>query len=77
MTDPIRARLDYLLGEADLGAPELHDALRAVLDLHRPEPVKPHVYCVECTDDESAFGGVFHPCNTVRAIAESLGVSND
>lgn len=33
--EAIRGRLDYLLGEADLGAPELHDALRAVLDVLR------------------------------------------
>jgi hypothetical protein len=63
---PIRDRLDYLLGEADLGAPELHDALRAVLDVC-------DAYCHWSRGEDY---GLVDVAGIRRAIAEKLGVES-
>ena len=52
---------------------ELADALRAVVELHKPYPSKPHkpdgvLLCRECTDYSTANW----PCATVKAIEKGL-----
>ncbi|WP_134667875.1 hypothetical protein [Amycolatopsis sp. CFH S0078] len=60
-------------------APEAIVALRAVLDLHKPEDTDPDVdpgktYC--CTGCLDAYGDYRdYPCATVRAITTALGGS--
>jgi hypothetical protein len=51
------------------------DALRAVVELHRPEPCPPpcslrheHLTCLCCR-------GMHWPCNTIEKITGELGVS--
>ena len=49
------------------------DALRAVVELHKPYPSKPHkpdgvLLCTECTDYSTANW----PCATIQAIEKEL-----
>lgn len=45
--------------------PRLVAAVRAVLELHRPEPIGKGVYCSECE--------YRYPCATYTAITTALG----
>lgn len=85
MSDPIRERIDWL-DDDDYAAP-LADALRAVLDLHKPVEVRYEQpeghdsdtgpicgYCsYDCQDDYWYSYNVDYPCPTVVAIAEAIG----
>lgn len=87
----IRARLDSGLAHMTDPAPELvgeianewHDALLAVLDLHKPRPAgipgKPHLAdCSTCRDLGPEINSpAAYPCDEVEAIAEALGVEAD
>lgn len=75
MTDP-RELLDAYAAESDWAAvegkyrqylaPKAFAALRAVLDLHVPDPaVRARVVCKHCV-------AVRYPCPTVQAIARAL-----
>ncbi|GAA1030769.1 MULTISPECIES: hypothetical protein [Amycolatopsis] len=86
MTDPrelidtYAAETDFyrgdLLDDREHEAPKAFDALRAVLDLHKPEDTDPDVdpgktYC--CTGCLDAYGDYRdYPCATVRAITKAL-----
>lgn len=50
------------------------DAIRAVLDLHEPQPRRAYgtTVCVSCSDDEG-FTFMEYPCPTVRTVADALG----
>ena len=55
------------------GRAQYFDALRAVVELHKPYPSKPHkpdgvLLCRECTDYSTAN----YPCATIQAIEERL-----
>lgn len=97
MDDP-RALIDAYAAEKDwdypmafkparrLFAPKAFAAVRAVLDLHKPEtqlvwpdpgepkdaPMLERLYCVECSHYEGAVG---YPCETVEVITRALEVS--
>ena len=49
----------------------MQDALRAVVELHKPEFIEFHdvTYCNECTNNEI----VNYPCPTIQAIEKELG----
>jgi hypothetical protein len=54
-------------------AVKLNNAIRAVLELHKPYPSKPHkpdgvLFCQQCTD----YSTVNWPCGTIRAIEKEL-----
>lgn len=84
MADPVvlHAALLALINEYmesmiadDYPAPMPLVALRAVVELHRPEPCPPpcslrheHLTCLHCR-------GMFWPCNTIEKITVELGVS--
>jgi hypothetical protein len=57
------------------------DALRAVVELHRPEPYSTHnpiaaayLVCHGCDMDGYEAEHPEWPCSTIRTIAEALGV---
>lgn len=57
------------------GADPNAKALRAVVDLHAPKPtIINGTRCTECDDLDYP---VDYPCDTVRAIARELGVSDE
>lgn len=76
MTADIRALLDAMQARADGGRrdliarPRLVAALRAVLELHRPERIGKGTVCIEC-------GYRRHPCATHTAIATALGADHE
>ena len=46
-------------------------ALRAVLELHKPEQINPtYLVCTNCYDEES--GPSDYPCDTIQAIEKEL-----
>ncbi len=54
-------------------AEKYKNALRAVVELHKPYPLKPHkpdgvLVCQECTDYSTANW----PCATIKAIEKEL-----
>ncbi len=66
--DELLIRLD----DYGYGGPPLN-ALRAVVELHKPYPLKPHkpdgvLVCQECTDYSTANW----PCATIKAIEKEL-----
>lgn len=61
-------RMAYILGEQLMGR-SLVDALRAVVELHVPDPESPWA-CDHCSTTEIPY-----PCSTIRTIAEALGVT--
>lgn len=67
-TDDDRARANAWMIRAQ-------NALTAVLDLHTPDSwgddQRPH--CTECSGNAGVR--IWAPCDTVRAVAEKLGVS--
>ncbi|MEB3367390.1 hypothetical protein [Saccharopolyspora mangrovi] len=68
---------------SDLAAGYFGDALIAVLDLHEPQGNDSgEPWCLVCEDGDG-YGGIYggpeeapYPCDTVRAIARELGVSD-
>ena len=60
----------FFIAAARADVPKLVAALRAVLDLHRRvDAQKP--WCVHCGKASASF--VDYPCDTVRAITDTLG----
>jgi hypothetical protein len=60
--------------ETNVVPSELATALMAVVELHKPYPLKPHkpdgvLVCQECTDYSTANW----PCATIKAIEKELG----
>ena len=50
---------------------ELFNALRAVVELHKPEQINPnYLVCTNCYDEES--GPSDYPCDTIQAIEKEL-----
>jgi hypothetical protein len=46
-------------------------ALRAVVELHKPEQINPtYLVCTNCYDEES--GPSDYPCDTIQAIEKEL-----
>ena len=49
----------------------MQDALRAVVELHKPEQINPtYLVCTNCYDEES--GPSDYPCDTIQAIEEAV-----
>jgi hypothetical protein len=55
--------------ESQHGAKAVH-ALRAVVELHKPESMIVSSYCVACTINLET---VSYPCPTIQAIEKELG----
>jgi hypothetical protein len=70
--DELLAKIDYST-PSQLKAITLYAALRAVVELHRPQEIKllsgevADTYCYEC---EGFFN---YPCPTIQAIEKELG----
>jgi hypothetical protein len=47
----------------------MKDALRAVVELHKPEKIRMITYCDACTTDDELVG---YPCDTIQAIEKEL-----
>ena len=45
-------------------------ALRAVVELHKPEKIRMITYCNACTINDELVG---YPCSTIQAIEKELG----
>jgi len=87
MTDPaIEGRLQYLHDQDDYGGPQLHAAIRAVLEIHTPrgdtnvkgEPMRHangslYVSCAHCASG-NPYVSISNdwPCPTVAALTEAL-----
>lgn len=76
VADLIRDRADR---HAEYGLPRddmwrYLDAVKAVADLHQPDPDRP--VCTACGETE-ACASTDWPCPTIRAIADALGVKED
>lgn len=78
-----RLQLKLVPGLDELfGTDPYKNVARSVLELHTPQTSRHkrvrdrYVYCNECVYEESSTG-VVYPCDTVKAIARELGVSND
>ncbi|MGI8313326.1 hypothetical protein [Saccharopolyspora hattusasensis] len=65
----IRERIEWAYEEPHAWGHGMFDALRAVLDLHRPD----HGSCRECGVD-AYENEIPWPCTTVRAISKTIGV---
>jgi hypothetical protein len=65
----INRRLDVAYYNGD---PQSMQALRAVVELHKPEQINPtYLVCTNCYDEES--GPSDYPCDTIQAIEKELG----
>jgi hypothetical protein len=70
--DQLLAKIDgltYMLLPDEI--PFEYKALRAVLELHKPEQINPtYLVCTNCYDEES--GPSDYPCDTIQAIEKEL-----
>ena len=70
--DELLAKVDLItwLAEEQMGITGLniHKALRAVVELHRPDDIAGET-CVQCSRDELRP----YPCTTIQAIEKELG----
>ncbi len=48
---------------------DIHFALTAVVELHKPEPMISSSYCVACTINLET---ILYPCPTIQAIEKEL-----
>ena len=64
----LNRRLEVALYNGD---PQSIHALRAVVELHKPEQINPtYLVCTNCYDEES--GPSDYPCDTIQAIEKEL-----
>jgi hypothetical protein len=67
--DELLAKVDTL--EARYTDYPTYLALRAVVELHKPEQINPtYLVCTNCYDEES--GPSDYPCDTIQAIEEAV-----
>ena len=67
--DELLAKVDTL--EARYTDYPTYLALRAVVELHKPEQINPtYLVCTNCYDEES--GPSDYPCDTIQAIEKEL-----
>jgi hypothetical protein len=70
--DQLLAKIDgltYMLLPDEI--PFEYKALRAVVELHKPEQINPtYLVCTNCYDEES--GPSDYPCDTIQAIEKEL-----
>lgn len=77
------SRSTEMKGAYSVGAGPAIDALRAVLELHKPQDIYPsggptgRPLCFGCDFDGYDAEHPEWPCQTVRVIAAALGVSAD
>jgi hypothetical protein len=57
------------LNSQSLGNGSIGNALRAVVELHKPEMMISSSYCVECTINLET---IIYPCPTIQAIEKEL-----
>ena len=56
--------------ECDRQGESLIKALRAVVELHKPDQ---HNFCLGCSTDENGIHDTSYPCPTIQAIEKELG----
>lgn len=74
----IRAILNGYDHDAAGQIDDLTGAIRAVLDLHQPtDPGRRYASCLTCSDPRDQDTAQEYPCETLRAIATQLGLTQE
>jgi hypothetical protein len=72
LLEKIKREEDYLKTYAEGYGFVVTDALRAVVELHKPDGFGCAANCIEVDDDGYAWKNTAYPCPTIQAIEKEL-----